>query len=540
MPESRTKKIIFNQIWAGKTPSQYFGGEGEYLSGIGIDPDLPISDAVGNRQSSGQIRPSGYAAFDGAPIDGNVIAIIPNPKNALVYVVMSNGTIISYSSVLGSETEVGTVTGSNAEGAWYYNNHIIITGTGASKDDVSMYGPLDNSPAIINNAWKGSKLGTQTALVDTTYPSLRGSGTYPNHWGYVHTDNRAYFCDFKDGQGFIHFIKTSKGTDEGDTDDGSQYNALNLPFGFMPMSIGLAPGGDMAIVGIMTNDSTLNQGKAMMLFWDGSAPTFYRPIVLPDSLVTAVLNNNGELLIWSGSVSNGTDVSNGYRVSKYAVGQSIQQLHYSETGVPPMQGAVEAIGNRVFWGTFEQIPTTTGASPEYYAVVMALGSKRTDVPQGVHGIIKATASGSAADGLVTAIKNVQQASFAYPKFIVAWRDSGAFGLDKQSTTYGTWIIRFFSPNMNRGFLIKRIRFSLAQAVAANMIITGTIFLDDFSASSTNGLTVINNTNYSASQRIMDWYPGIAGNHNFVFELRGTGTALLVPLLPIEIDVEVFL
>ena len=34
-----------------------------------------------------------------------------------------------------------------------------------------------------------------------------------------------------------NYVKTSKTTDEGDTDNGSTYNALDLPFGYMPMDI---------------------------------------------------------------------------------------------------------------------------------------------------------------------------------------------------------------------------------------------------------------------------------------------------------------
>ena len=93
-------------------------------------------------------------------------------------------------------------------------------------------------------------------------------------------------------------------------------------------------------------------------------------------------------------------------------------------------------------------------------------------------------------------------------------------------------------NIGKKFRIMEIRIPLGAAVAANHIITPTIFLDDFSTSSTTGLTVINNTNYANSERVVKYKPNISGNNNFVLELKWTGTALLPVLFPIEIIVEV--
>ena len=140
-------------------------------------------------------------------------------------------------------------------------------------------------------------------------------------------------------------------------------------------------------------------------------------------------------------------------------------------------------------------------------------------------------------GLVTSVKNVQQSSFAYPKFVAGWRDASAFGIDASSTTYGTSVWRSQMFNIGKKFVVKRIRIPLAEAVAANMTITPKLFLDDYSSSSTTGLTVINVTNYANSERTVVYTPDISGNHNFCFELRWSGTALLPVLFPIEIEVE---
>lgn len=453
-----------------------------------------------------------------------------SPKTSLIYTYLSSGKFNSYTSAFGSETNIGTPTSGAGNGAAYYNNYIYL----ATPTNISRYGPLNGTAALTNTVWTGATLGSQTALTNTTYPSLRGSGTFPNHPMHVHVDNKLYVGDFKDGIGYIHFIKTTKTTDEGDTDDGSTYGALDLPFGFMPMDIE-SYGTDLVIAAIQTTNSTLNQGKAALFFWDTVSSSFYNIIWLPDPIVTALFNHNGLLHVFSGAISTGTDVSNGYRVSVYLGGQTLKQVHYSNTGHSPLAGGVDAMGTRVVWGTFQQVNTTTASSPTYYATVMAYGSKDSSFPAGVHSIAKASATGAAADGLVTAIKNVQQSSFAYPKLVIGSRDASNHHLDSQSTTYGTAVWHSPMINIGRKFQITRLRLPLGAAVAANMTITPKFFLDDFSSSSTT--TTINSTNYANSDRHIQQYPTIHGNHNFCLELTWSGTALLPVLFPIEIDVE---
>lgn len=536
-----TKKIQINNVWSGMSPSQYFTADGQYRFSVGIDPYLPVSDSVGDRLATGVLRPSGYASFSGANVNSNPYWIITNPKNTNTYVVLNNGRLISYSSSLGSETLVGTATTSSGNGAVYYNNYIYL----ATNTDISRYGPLDGSPTLTNSVWTGSTLGTQTALVDTTYPSVRGGGELPNHILHVHTNGVLYVGDFDStsstdttrGKGIIHAIATKYGSAEGDTNNGSAYNVLDLPPGYKPTCIE-SYGNDLVIGAIQGDDSTVGQGVAALFFWDTFTSSYYNVVHLPDVLVTALKNVNGILYVFTGSVSTGTDVANGYRVTAYLGGQTLKTIHYSTTGSPPLHGAIEAVGDRVYWGTFQQKSTTTASSPSYYASVMSLGTHDPNLPGGVHGVINATATGAASDGVVTCLKRIQQESFSYPKFVVGHRDAGGSGLDKQSTTYGTSIWQSQLFNINTAFEIKRIRISLGAAVAANMTITPTVYTDDFSASSTEGLTVINSTNYPNSERYVEYFPQISGNSNFVLELSWTGTALCPVLLPIEVDVEI--
>ena len=258
-------------------------------------------------------------------------------------------------------------------GAEYYNNYIyLFSGT-----NVSRYGPLNNSPSLTHGFWVTTL--SLTALKNTTYPSLR-SVTIPNHYAHVHGDNSMYFCDFINGQGLIHRINTKKVTDEGDingTTVVSAYNALDLPFGFYPTSIE-SHGTNVIVLGIYSTDSTINQGKSAFVVWDPTNTVSWNigPIFLPDPIATAVKNINGLLHIWSGNGQNGV------RVSRYlGSGESVKDLAYQEEGLPPLAGAVDALGNRIVWGGFTTNPATGSA-------VFAYGSKDSRFPAGLHNVAK--------------------------------------------------------------------------------------------------------------------------------------------------------
>lgn len=138
--------LKINSILAGQASTEYFGEEGTYNESIAIDPDYPISSS--KTRTSGFAVPIAYTKFSSSNITGNVIKQINNPKDNLTWTIQSNGKVVVYSSALtsGSETLIGTVAGSNAGGAEYYNNYIYVFGTGSSKDDVSRIGPLNTLP----------------------------------------------------------------------------------------------------------------------------------------------------------------------------------------------------------------------------------------------------------------------------------------------------------------------------------------------------------------------------------------------------------
>lgn len=520
------KKITINSIFGGWQPSAHFGEQTQYLGSVAIDPDVPLTDASTDVKTAGVIRPVAYEKFSSTGIDSTPIALINNPKNELTYSIQANGKIVSYNSSLGSETSVGTVTGGHASGAAYYNNYIYIFGTGASKDDVSRYGPLDGSPALVDNVWKGATLGSQTALTNTTYPTTRHSVKYLNHHAKVHVDDKLYFCDFVNGKGLIHAITTKKTTAEGDTDNGSIYNALDLPFGWYPYYIE-SFGNGLAIAATQTNSTTITQGRSAVFFWDTISPSFERIVAIPDPLCTALSYQNGVLYGLSGSVAGGV------RLFRYLGGDSIQTISYLGEGHPPMQGAIEAIGNRIVWGGFVTDPTNA-------ACLYAYGSKSDLFPRGLHNIARSSVTATASNGLVSVIKNVQQGS-AFPKFVIGGTDGTNYNLDKNGTTYQTSVWRSEKFNIGETFRVRKISLRLGSAVAANMTITPTLYFDGGTSSQAG--TVINSTNYPGSEKYItmtnaNFSNGVEGKNNFFLELSFSGTALATVLLPIEIEIEI--
>lgn len=527
-------ELKINSIIQGQAPSQYFGQDGTFLASTAIDSDYPISSS--STKTSGFCVPIGYAKFSGSNVTASVVAVITNPKNTLTYNVLSNGRIVSYDSSQANETLVGTCAGGSAGGAAYYNNYIYIFGTGASHNDVSRYGPLNNSPTLVDAVWTGATLGSQAVLSNTTYPTIR-SVSIPNHWGYVHGDNSLYFLDFESkaggsypGQGLVHRIHTKKTTDEGDTNDTTVptlYGALRLPLGFYPTSI-CTVSVNIMVIGIYTTDNNISQGKAAFVMWDPTNTTsFYLgPIPLADTLATACLNADGQIYVWTGNAQNGV------RLSTYVGGESVKDILLQEEGLPPLAGAVDYLGNRVVWGGFTTVPNDNGC-------VWAYGSKDPRLPSGLNNIAKVSAAGTTP--IVTALKYVQQDSYKQPKMLLGWTDGTGSGIDKYSSSATQQAVIRWMFNVGKRFQIQKIRIPFAGAVAANTTIQPKIHFDDFSATPSNTLTTVNNTNYSGKRKVIYKGPavqGYVGDNNFVLELAWTGTNPLTVGLPISVWVDI--
>lgn len=522
------KTIQITGVTGGLSASPYLYAQGQFLNAVGIDPDQPISDNANDYLPSAMIRPSSYTAFSGANVTAVPKWFTTNPKDAKIYALLDNGRFVSYDSAFSNETLIATASSCSGNGLCYYNNYIyVFTGT-----TVDRYGPLNGTPAYTTGVWTGATLGTLTALTDTTYPTVRDSVVLPNHVACVHGDGSLYFLDYVNGQGLVHRINTKKVTYEGDTNGTtvpSAYNVLDLPFGYMPTAI-CSYGTDLVISAIQTSDSVLKQGDSALFVWDAASSSFRVQIPVSDPVITGLKNSNGTLYIFCGGL-----VNNGYRLAYYAGGESVKTIYFSSEGHSPLQGAIDALGDKIYWGTIKMVQTAS--SPEYYAVVMSAGSKDPSVPLKIQCPVKTAASATSSVGIVGAVVAVQQASYSAPSLVVGYKHSTTYGIAKKGTTYGTSIFHTPSIQVGSRFIIRRIRLNLAKAIAANMTITPTVFLDNFSSSSTTGMRVINSTNYSKSEQFVEFMPNINGKRNFVLELRFSGTALIPVELPIEIDIE---
>lgn len=181
------RKIIeISSIFEGLMPSALFGMENQYLMGIGIDPDVPLTDDASDIKTGGAIRPVQYSQFSGAEIDSYPIAIITTPQSDMAWNVLANGKIVAYKDSLISTGSylIGQVAGNKANGAFYLNNYIYILGTGALHDDVSRIGPLNTLPFnsqtvnfTVGTVVTGATSGASATIVSQVDSGLTGTLT---------------------------------------------------------------------------------------------------------------------------------------------------------------------------------------------------------------------------------------------------------------------------------------------------------------------------------------------------------------------------
>lgn len=497
---------------AGGDNNRSGGNGGTYGGGGGG------GETAGGSGAIGQVVISYSTGFSNAFIDDIACLNRALTVSDVSILYTNGGAFVSYNNALSAETLLSAVSNGTGNGGTYYNNYIYL----ATNTTVARYGPLDGAAAFTSSFWVTTL--AKTALNNKIYPTI-ADNLIPNHPMHVHGDNALYFGDTLNGQGIIHKIKTKKVTVEGDTDDGSAYNALDLPFGFFPTDIE-SYGTDLAIVTIQTTDTDSNQGRAALFLWDTVADTFYAgPIYITDPLATAMLNINGQIYVWSGSARQGC------RLSRYLGGVQLSEVLMIEEACPPFAGAVVADGARIYWGGFTIYPTIS-------ACVYSFGSKDGGLTQGLHIPIRASSVGDVPD--TTALSLYTQTGFARTKLIVGWNDVSAHGIDKVSTS-ATYTAKWRSQPFNIGkkFRVANIRIPLGDTIIAGMSITPKIYFDD--ESSSISLSDINSTNYSGRHVVVkDLALATAyGENSFFIELSWTGTVELPVKFPITIEVETF-
>ena len=508
--------ITINSILGGWQTSDYFGRSDEFLGSVGIDPDMPVTDTAA--KPSGLIRPTAMAKFSASEVTGVPLWFVTNPKTDKTYLYANDGKVHTVDDDLTMGTALNSgnaLSSSSGNGAAYYGNYAYF----AKNADVARYGPLNGSAALTQDYWTSTL--SLTAPTDTTYPSINGV-EMPNHQMHRHTDDKLYFCDVNtDNEGILSYVKTTKTTVEGDTNDVSTHNALDFDYGQYPVCIETY-GTDLAVAVIEGTDTTASQKPASISFWDTTSASFYKitSVELYDPLITAIKNVNGALYVFSGFATGGC------RVSVFAGGYSLQEIAYIPDIYPPISsGAVDHVLGRIAWGT-------TTATPEASGSVFSYGSKELSFPTGIHNILNTTGSTGA---MATAVKYItQDGNILQP--VVGWKDNSAKGLDKISTTYGDYNIwRSERFRIGNKFNVNGIRMPLAQAIAANMTLTVKLLSANGTASET--VATINNTN-NPGENYIEIYPTDTYDNDFYLQLEWSGTALCTVAMPITINLEI--
>lgn len=538
-----TKKLTIDGIEGGLSFTSYGPEQKDsYDAAFGIDPDF--RSAI-SRKTGGAITPAGYAKFSSSALatDSYVNWMMTTPKDssAYLYTYATGGEFLRYTysaGVFGTETALTEPTAGAGNGMEYYNNYIYL----ATPTNIARYGPLDNAPSLTQTWWTSASClnNAQYVLSNKTYPSFNGGATLvtPNHAMKAHTDGFLYICDvvstsYTDntaiiGKGVLHRISTKRTTDEGDTNNGSSYNVLELPFGYYPVAIE-SWGTDLAIVAIPgTNISnlTLSRGNSVLFLWDTFAAIPYKQITLPDPVVTAVKNVNGKLVIWSGNSATGV------RLSVFTGGEGVTQLALVNDSYSPYQGGVASYGDKAFFSGYVSYPSSQ------QACVYSIDSKVSQLPHyAVHIPAHTNAGGNSP--VATSVAVPVMDNMIRPTPIFAHGSSSTSGIYGYGT--GNTLTSQFRKKweVGRPFSVRSIRFSLDQQISSGVSITPTILTDN--NANTQTLTSVTNSTNPSQSTIAFKRPEITmtGQDNLTLNFEFAGTVAASIIFPVEVEIDVF-
>lgn len=517
--------VTIDSILGGQTPTTHFSSKGQFRASLGIDPAQPINDTdtVYSTIASGLIRPAASEKFSSTTINTAPLWIKANPKNSLVYVLDARGSAYTIDATMTTVTaldDAGELSSGLGNGMAYYDNYMYI----AKNTDIARLGPLNG--AITYNGTYLTGTRATTAMVNTTYPTtFKNNIAIPNHPLHRHSDGILYFGDVVDNQGWLRTIVTSKTTVEGDTVKTA--DSIFFGYGLWPTAIE-SYGSDIAVSLIEGSSIGLLQTRAKVAFWDTTSSSFNKItwVEFPDSLITAMKNVNGVLYVVSGNYK-----TRGFRVSRFIGGYSFEEVYYSETGEPCLQGAIDAILNRVVFGSHTNLPEPDGC-------LYGVGLQKAKLSTGMFNVMRAT--GGTSSTCVTAVGFVDATQMGFYVPIIGWTQAGdgstgvSHGLDKQGTAYNNAPSMLWSETFRIGsrFKITEVHIPFAQAIGTNMTVTPKIYFDDGEASL--ALEEISSTKFSAKRDAVLRPYGATGYHNFWLELKWTGSALCTVNLPITI------
>jgi len=276
-------------------------------------------------------------------------------------------------------------------------------------------------------------------LESVTYSTI-GNYEIPNHQMFLHSDNRIYYCNNLDGNGFIgkfttttgllveRRIGTSVSSDQdrrytiGDVITGQTSGAtaviitkeeghverLGVVGIFGEFQVGERILGVSTCTGTDSGWLTEVQESGMPLDYDSRAlelPKGYHPLTIcnhgMDLIISASNGQETRIFFWDTFADSFyKDIRTGYllipsmanyngelytisgednfSLNKYLGGDSFQEIIHCDHGMLPLQGAVKVKSNRILMGSKQTYPETRGC-------VWAYGTRAT-MPKGLHNI----------------------------------------------------------------------------------------------------------------------------------------------------------
>jgi len=523
------RQIRIESILGGVADSVYGPTAPDQMAfSLGIDPSIGENSNLSSRPA-GDLRPVGVTLSSGT-FYSTPLWFVKNIKSpSISYAYDSGGSI--YSLGAPSITDLGDLNdggGASGNGAAYYDNYIYF-----SRDTtIARYGPLDGTPTFTDDYW-ATTLG-KTPLTNTAYPNLADSlAAHPNHVMHRHSDGVLYIADVVDNQGTIHIIKTKKTTVEGDTDDGSTYNKIQVGYGLYPTAF--ESYGSILVITFYEGIASAGgrSGSAKVAFWN----TISQKVdditweEFPDSFISGIRNMNG--LLYFISHDAGTNSGAGFRVSEYIGGHSFREKIFIGDGYPPSPGAIVSSAGRLFFGS--RALTLSGI------VTPCIYMYRTRLNKLSDGLFPLPAYTTfVANGHVTALGLGEQSGIgntgvgAYPFFGISDGVS-VYKLGDLSPTTGVFPCQFFSRifKIGNSFKITKITIPFDEE---NTVLNGVqvrLLMDNFAT----GYTIGTLTNYVGKKAVIRPENAV-GEHNFCLRLNWNNiTTKIAITLPIIIEYE---
>lgn len=545
MPKAGEKfEIRIDSILGGHAPTTHFAAADQFRASYGIDPSTPIDGTTGSIygiRASGLLTPTMAKTLNGTT-QKLPLYISGARGSTTVYIYDAQGsayTRLEGSSSYTAMSDDGALT-NGGHGMTYYDNYMYF----ATATDITRFGPLNGATGFVKNYWTSGL--SLTALTNIKYPyHTCGSGVWtnlPQHYLHRHSDGRLYIADVVDNKGTIHYIETTKTTIEGDTNNGSTYNILQVGYGLIPICME-SYGSDLAIA-FYERDGTSASGfhtcrskttRAKIAFWDTTSAKVNKItwVEYPDSLITAMKNVNGVLYVFSTIA----DFSTGFRVTRFIGGYTFEEVWSAEDGLSPWPGAIDGTSDRLLFGSQVLIPETR-------ACVFSLGLNKGGLSNGIFIPFAAPVSDNVSITALTLSGEGTVPSLYKDYPMIGWSNAAAtHGLGSYLVGNISAKSMWWSQTYRIGqpFKITKIRIPLGKKVAADMTIIPKIYTDD-GVGTIYTLTTINNTNYSNSelnivQRNDSSGNPILGQHNFWLELAWSGSEQVAVNLPISIEGE---